>query len=443
MTLADLTLEAQLRHDGAGRQVFSGLEHGEIDIPAHLLITSNGIDIYDDIAGRGLLSIRGKGSKLILQAGNAIGLIPINDRVALEVNSRVPIANLERLLCLASGYTPATIDYLRDYGEVEDAARPILDFLTDALVAAVDTLRIEGLHKEYRRVIRQGSPSGRILPYQSAKAGRRGQLTAVSSHFERTTDTAANRQINAALQLLHGTYAGSVSRKNNFKRLNQLTTALAYFRQIPSERRIIPDPIGAQLARLPDARPALSRCVALSSIIIRSAGLEIRNSTGPVIANGLLIQMEDVFEQYVREILRQGLSATGSYSVLDGNLNPPSGASGSLFHHVLSKLGDSRSTPDTVICYENTPAIVIETKYKVCKGLPAREDMNQALMYGFSHKASKVVLTFPSYDDTQDIQAIGRVDNVTLYKSTIDLNNINPKHVEDKFSDQIKDLMSD
>ena len=69
--------------------------------------------------------------------------------------------------------------------------------------------------------------------------------------------------------------------------------------------------------------------------------------------------------------------------------------------------------------------------------------MNQALMYGFSHKASKVVLTFPSYDDTQDIQAIGRVDNVTLYKSTIDLNNINPKHVEDKFSDQIKDLMSD
>lgn len=408
--------------DGDGRRVFRGVEWQETAIPADLLVDGDRIDVYAAVANSAAFTIRTRGSRLYLQAGNAIGYIPVNDRVALEINARVPLANLERLLASTETYRPHAIGYERSYGEVDDTPRPFLDFLTDSLLIAVENLRVEGLHKAYDQILHRGAPSGRILPFESALAQRRANRpTAVSKRFERTVDTEANRRIKAALARLQGLYSGMRDRTGRSKRLAGLSTALSFFSEVPLTASSMYPVQVEDLRYLPDQRPWLGRAVALSTMILRNAGLEVRAFKGPIVAESLLIQMDDVFEQYVRHVLSQSFRDRPGVAVLDGNKVRPNGAAGHLFDEVFSAFGNSASTPDTVIEKDGATAVVVETKYKLCHGLPERDYINQVVTYAATHRCRDVVLAYPSHDDRCSLERLGRIGEVILHKVLIPL----------------------
>ncbi|MEN5051350.1 5-methylcytosine restriction system specificity protein McrC [Brevundimonas naejangsanensis] len=408
--------------DGEGRRVFRGVEWQETAIPADLLVDGDRIDVYEAVGNSSAFTIRTRGSRLYLQAGNAIGYIPVNDRVALEINARVPLANLERLLMATDDYLPSAIGYERNYGEVDDIPRPFLDFLTDSLLTAVDGLRVEGLHKTYDHILHQGAPSGRILPFESALAQRRANRpTAVSKRFERTVDTEANRRIKAALARLQSLYSGMRDRTGRRKRLTGLSAALSFFGEVPMTAAPAPLSRFDDLRHLPDQRPWLGRAVALSTMVLRNAGLEVRAFKGPIIAESLLIQMDDVFEQYVRQVLRRRLQDRPGVAVLDGNKAKPEGAAGRVFDEVFSALGNSPSTPDTVIEKDGATVVVVETKYKLCPGLPERDYINQVVTYAATHRCRNVVLAYPSHNDRCTLERLGRIGEVILHKAVIPL----------------------
>lgn len=424
-------------YDGNGRRVFSGVEWQEIAVPADLLVKGDLIDVYEAVARSAAFTIRTRGSRLYLQAGNAIGYIPVNDRVALEINARVPLANLERLLAATETYAPISIDYARSYGQSDDSPKPLLDFFTDALLTAVEGLSTEGLHKTYDRVTHVGAPSGRVLLFQSALAQRRANRpAAVSSRFERSTNTEANRRIKAALFRLHSLYGGMRERKGLRKRLGSLSTALALFSNVPLKEGFTSAKPLTDLDDLPDNRPWLRRAVTLSTMILRDAGLDVRGFRGAIVANSLLIQMDDVFEQYVRYVLREGLRRYPDIAVLDGNKARPVGAAGTLFDEVFTDYGDSSSTPDTVVEREGETLVVIETKYKLCPALPEREYINQVVTYGATHRCSQVVLAYPSHDARCRLERLGRIGNVVLHKALLPLGRADIAQTEAEFSQQ-------
>ena len=348
--------------DTKGRSVFRGVEHGDIDIPSHLLIDGDRLDLYESISQRGLFHVRGSGSKITLQAGNAIGLIPINDRVAIEIDSRVPIRNLERLIGLVDNYVPKILEFDRVYEHSDQLPRSLIDTITDALLNAIEALRDEGLYKSYSPRTVVGAPSGRLFPFRSALAQRqRGRPIAVSSRFERSIDNAVNGNIKAALVLLLALYAETRDKAGGRKRTGRISRALGMFDGV-SKSRPTSDADAIYVrepGRLPEIRPNLIQATTLSSLVLSNSGVQIRDPGAALTAPSVLIQMDDVFERYVRQFLRLRMATIGNFEVLDGNLLPPVGGSGLLFAESLSTHGNSKATPDTLVNLNgNTRAII-------------------------------------------------------------------------------------
>lgn len=430
--------------DGQGRRIFSGVEHGEIELPAHLLFAGGDLEVYESIASRNLFRVYAKSGRLVVQAGKAIGLIPLNDRVALEVRSRVPIRNLERLLCLADSYEPHVLTFQRSYGESTDVPDSILDVMADALLDAVDSLREEGHFKTYNRVMAKGAPAGRILPLQSALAQiKSGAPVAVFARFERTVFNAVNRHIKAALFTLSDIYLGIRERVGTRKRIGRLARALQAFSDIP-RREAVPqfgDLFVREPDRLPSFRPQLGQAVRLSSLLLQSTGLTIRGASGPVSAPSILISMEDVFERYVRQFSRAHSGHIPNLQVLDGNVPPPQGGAGVLFTKPHSAFGNPKSTPDTMFVRDGAVRAIIETKYKPCRGLPERDELNQAITYGLSFECPHVILTYPAYDGSVGIEPLGEVGSVKVYKATVSLGAPNLEEAEAEFSKHLLPLL--
>ena len=70
-------------------------------------------------------------------ASRAAGLIPLNDSIAIEVRSRAPLANLERILLLVPRYAPEILERRkREFGLAEIPTPSLLDLLAVRLLEA-------------------------------------------------------------------------------------------------------------------------------------------------------------------------------------------------------------------------------------------------------------------------------------------------------------------
>src|SRR4051812_47295950 len=73
-------------------------EQGQIDLQLSELMDSAGsLLLNPEISKKDFLTVAFRGGKLRLQARGFIGLIPLNERVAIFVEPRVPVSNLTRM----------------------------------------------------------------------------------------------------------------------------------------------------------------------------------------------------------------------------------------------------------------------------------------------------------------------------------------------------------
>jgi len=179
------------------RTVYPGEEQSEIHVPIESILHGNELDIYPDVLNKNFFRLHLKGNRIAFQAAGFLGVIPLNDGVAIEVRSRVPLANLERMLLLAPRYAPEILErHLKEFGLGDIQTPSLLDLLALRLLGSIEAVRAEGLHYEYENLKHRGPmPHGRIIPFESAswqaKTGDRMSVTYTA--FERTFDTAANR----------------------------------------------------------------------------------------------------------------------------------------------------------------------------------------------------------------------------------------------------------
>src|SRR5689334_13106941 len=90
------------------RLVLTVNEYEPLAVDYDELVVGGRLQIYDEVVGKGYFSVYARKDQLIFQAGNYVGLIPINERIAIDVRPRVPIRSLERLLRIA-GAQPIVI----------------------------------------------------------------------------------------------------------------------------------------------------------------------------------------------------------------------------------------------------------------------------------------------------------------------------------------------
>jgi 5-methylcytosine-specific restriction enzyme subunit McrC len=165
------------------------VEHETVLLPHGLVRPDGSLDVYDDVLNRFRPTYHK--NRPSIQCAGWVGYIPLNDVYALEVSTRVPVGNLERLVGMAAGYTPTVLrKYARSFGHAEDRPEALFDVLTDQLLTAFDRIWENGLLKTYNRHLRIGTaPTGRIMPFKSEwLSGKADRPTAMSSAFHRTPD---------------------------------------------------------------------------------------------------------------------------------------------------------------------------------------------------------------------------------------------------------------
>lgn len=430
------------------RRVVRTREYTDVAVPLDLLLNGGSIEIYPDLLRTGVVRTYSRDGKIIFQAGGLVGFIPLNDRVALEIEPRVPIGNLERILLLAGNSSPVVLSgHLSSFKQSAVALpQSLLDVLASRLAALTEACWNEGLHSDYVQRVRVGqSPRGRIKVYETSQARIRSNssLVMVSEQFERTHDTAPNECIAAALDQLHQIYSGIRNKAGVRVLASRLGRARNLLPRYARGRRdFLTHPLVADPRRLPVSRPSYPAAVALAKIVLSGAGVELRNRNGELSLPPMIIRMETVFESYLRVVLA---SNEGEILALDGNLDPPSGASTNLFHSAPdhSHHKDARSTPDIVCALASSPGrrLVIDAKYKLDV---TRDDINQVLGYALTFRARSVMLACPRKSEkvARGLQLLGEVAGVSVLLYRFDLNAVDLELEESAFRAEVSALLA-
>jgi 5-methylcytosine-specific restriction endonuclease McrBC regulatory subunit McrC len=203
------------------------------------------------------------------------------------------------------------------------------------------------------------------------------------------------------------------------------------------------DPSIVDPSKLPSTKAAYVSGIRVAKSILLNQGINVRAHGKEIILPCILINMEVVFEAYLRAILAEHLSA---FTVLDGNLSEPSGAARALFDHPHPSVKGNRATPDVVICRSSAPPtteFVIDAKYKPPGSQPDREDINQILVYSILYNCKRVALAYPRRKSTEPyIQRVGSVGGIEVLKVLVDLGSDNLANEEADLGSAVGTLLS-
>lgn len=334
------TIEASLSEDfapGAPRRVFQTSEYEELTVPYDDLVVNGRFQMYEEVIGRQYFTVFMRKDRLVFQAGNFVGLIPINERVAINVRPRVPVSSLERLLRIANASPVSLKREKRTYALNSEPLPSLLDVLAAALIDSVELILANGLHREYRRSEADTSfPRGRIMLSDTVRRHQsRGiEHRVTASWFERTGDTGPNRCVRFALHHLAHCYPGMAptsTTRSSLRALNRLHQVFSVAKLDPSQT-FLDDPIVREPSRLPGLRAYYEQPLHLAKIIIQGQGISFGGRDPNVVMPSLVVNLEKIFEDYVRAVLRdQFRQLMPDVVVLDGNHDPPVGASRGVF----------------------------------------------------------------------------------------------------------------
>jgi 5-methylcytosine-specific restriction enzyme subunit McrC len=434
--------ERRLAPEVLQRTVYRVDEYEMLDVPLEDLLTDGELDLDPDGAGR-YFTFQLKKGKLRLQAGWFIGYIPINDRVAIEVSPRCPIANLGRILRIG-GFAPRIIEnYARKY-RVDPTELPDLrDLYAESLLEELRVIEAQGRIRDYsHRTERTSSPRGRLVlgsvHTQMAAAGGSTHVTA--SWFERTADMPANRCLKMAIWLLGRAYAQTSNLKGHQRRLSRrLNAAYPLFLDAAFDARMafLSDPYVTGEHPLPSTRTYYRNALDIARIVVTGAAIAIDRPGADVRMPSVLIQMDTVFESYVRTVLQRGIPSSSGLHVLDGN--------GEGSKRLFDTEPSEPARPDVVVVgaddVADTARIVIDVKYKPAEKAPDRTDLNQVITYAASYRAKIGIVVQPGAEASmrKRLVHIGDMESLHVYQYVIDLD-ANLEQEEAEFSDAVRSL---
>jgi 5-methylcytosine-specific restriction endonuclease McrBC regulatory subunit McrC len=188
--------------------------------------------------------------------------------------------------------------------------------------------------------------------------------------------------------------------------------------------RFFDDPIVQNPHLMPEIRSYYAPAIDLAKIIISARGIDFDRAGGTVMLPSLQIDLESLFEDYLRIVLERQLSELEpTVRVGNGKLGGEAGGRKRLFDHLESE----DATPDIVIKSLSTHAgyrYVIEVKYKD-REFDA-DDKYQAISYGMSY-GTNALLVRPGLTTTTGrsypLGTIGRlcVDGYMFHLNAADL----------------------
>lgn len=424
--LEEIFGERALAAGAAPRTPIPAWEHGTVEIPVELIRADGSLDVYPDVLR--LFSPTYSQNRPSIQCRGLVGHIPLNDAYALEVATRVPVGNLERLISMAKGYSPDILRrFSRLFAHADDRLDSLFDTLTDQLLAALNRIWDAGLLKTYRQEVRRSSfPKGRLIPFETALlTARSGRPTALSSSFERTPDFGPNRVLRLAVERLLGRYVGLRDRGQRARTLG-LQRALHKLSDVsqPRPHELTRDAISRYVLGLPPHHDHYDEALMVAHLVLTDLGIAIRGSGAVAILPPILIDMAKVFEDALRRVLADGLADDPRFAVKDGNVSGEGGgARRGLYDAVPPGIAMPNATPDIVIELDGVPVLIIDAKYKPTPTMPDRNDVGQVVVYGARYGAKRVMLLHADRPAGRPyVERAGAIGEYEVFSGMVNLN---------------------
>ena len=212
------------------------------------------------------------------------------------------------------------------------------------------------------------------------------------------------------------------------KDLNRCRQLLAGISE-PRTLAFLADPVVAQRTPLPMRWEGYEPALRLALSILRQEAVIVERGGRRLELPTLLVNMEDLFEQYIRVVLQRTAVREGWIErVLDAAKGPPTGARGRVFE---DKGDDAVDTEPDITCVRpGAPAgqkhpVILEIKYKAMAKRPEREHLNQLLTYGLAYQTTQLVLVQPvgSLPVPSGLRRVGKVRGMTVYAYAVNLGN--------------------
>lgn len=381
-----------------------------------------------------------KDNELRLSAKGVTGLIPLTDRLTIQVRPRFPLRNLTHMVSVC-GYVPTFLPALREYTSTDQWTEWLLDVMADALLAAFDTIALNGLLRTYRRRTENGSyPHGRInttasmLQYASRGINHRVEY----SWFERTIDNAPNRCLKSAVALLHGRYVHAERHGGVRERVARLGEAMRVLEHVTLEELrpfSLDDPQVRGTVPLPESRAYYRPALELAVAILTRRGISLDAHTGNVSVPTLLVKTEDLFEEFVRLSLTEEMADHPNLSVLDGNKEPGRAVlyedmadeeRAALFpsHEVPSANASTPdANPDVVFRLDDgSHPVIADVKYTEVKDYADRSEVEQVMLYAVRYRSPVALTIHPRRAGAKKgLHIVGRIGSIVVGQYRVDL----------------------
>ena len=393
-------------------------EHGPVDIPlSEVLDGKDRLNLNPEIESGDYFAVSLRQGVLTLRARGYVGYLPLNNRVVVYVRPRVPISNLSRLTRIA-GELPTVLTSLRGYETADEWNDGLIDVYAAALIDHVKMVSMAGLLKDYQeRQTLSSFPHGRVLTSRTIHTliPRGIKHAAYISWHERTADNAVNRCLKYAVWCIAQQYTARSSLGQKARKLHRALNALyPVFDgvQLDHSHRFVSDPLVTGAHRLPALRVYYRDALNVALAAISQRAVLIDNTDGGVRLPSLVINMNKIFEGYIRNTLASyAAEASWCLEVRDGNWNPEP-----LFHDAA----EPDATPDIVLVRsDGTAALILEVK-----NVPKtdRDAINQGITYAVSFGTRCVALVHPcSANQSSGMELLGTAGNIAVYRYRIDL----------------------
>jgi 5-methylcytosine-specific restriction enzyme subunit McrC len=434
-------------------------EYGPIGVtPREVLGPDGRLELLPRVLGK-YVDADFSGDGLRLSAKGTSGLIPLTNRITLQVRPRFPLRNLTHMVA-ACGYVPTMLPALRDYELTDTWSDWLLDVMADGLLTALDAVSLNGLYRTYHRRTEAGSyPHGRIDTTASMlKFSSRGiNHKANFSWYERTADNPPNRCLKSAVSYLHRRYSQIPRKKGVRKRIARLAESMRVLQDVEMESypASLDDPQVRGDVPLPATRAYYQPALQLAVAILTQRGISLDAHEGEVSMPTLLVKTEDLFEEFIRVSLKKALSGHTLLSVLDGNQKPgkvslyeplPEAERYALPAHE-TPLGHGRkpeASPDIVFRLDDGAyPLVADVKYSNAIGFTARSEVEQIVLYGHRYRSPVAMTIHPRRADVKKgLYIAGRIGSTIIAQYRVDLGADDLEAEMQEMAERVSDLIA-
>ena len=388
------------------------------------------IDFVPQVREKGYFDVDFRKDKLVLVAGNHVGQSPLSRDIAVHVRPKVPIANLARVIGVASQPIRCLDFFRRKYRLEGDRSATLEEAMARSLVSSLRELDSEGVYREYIQRTRDVmGVRGRVdLPeYLRRSLPRGGSPQIRCRYFELSADTVLNRVIKRAIQELgdamaHQTHGDRVLLQDLAHYANALDgVPLDHSPTLSTRARE-----HLQRVHVPVLRHYYLDIIDVCLVILEGSGVELIGKPDEEGMHSFIVNLEDAFELYLRALISREVNLLGQgVEVLDGNTEGKS--------TLFSDNDKFDAKPDFVI--RGAKVVVGEAKYK---NKPAESDRYQLISHALSYGAQRAFIVTPvvDLDGETGPEYVGRIGNtnpIEIFHYRFDLASANLPEVESKF----------